>query len=155
MLLGADITVDLGTLLAVGGPVVAVAGTVAVMKWRQNSLEEKQKEDRSSSKEDKEKLERVDERIFDEIKDLGKTMQRRFNDQDKRQVEAEKSMAGKIEGFQSKVFHRFDDVQGQLSEHERRLSVAESEAGHMREKIEKHGQKITMFGKTPFKREDS
>lgn len=155
MLLGADITVDLGTILAVGGPVVAAAGTVAVMKWRQNMLEEKQKEAKTSSKEDKEKLERVDERIFEEIKNINKTMQRRFNEQDKNHADAEKSMVGKIEGFQSKVFRRFDDVQEKLSEHERRLSVAETEAKHTKEKVDKHAQKITMFGKTPFKREDS
>lgn len=155
MLLATEIMLDLGTVLSVVGPVVAIGGTIAVMKWRQNALEEAQKEDKTTAKGDKEKLERVDERIFSEIKDLGKTMQRRFNDQDKRQADAEKSMVGKLDVFQSKVFHRLDDVQSQLSEQDKRLTVAETEAKHTKEKVEKHANKITMFGKAAFKREDS
>ena len=154
LLLAAEVTLDIGTILAVGGPVVAIAGTIYVMKWRQNALEEKQKEASTSSKEGNEKLEKVDARIFEDIKDLGKTMQRRFDQQDKRQAGAEKSMVGKIDGFQSKVFHRLDDVQRELSDQDKRLSVQETEAKHTREKVEKHANKITMFGKAPFKREE-
>lgn len=150
MLLAESISIDLGTLLSILGPVVAIAGTVAVMKWRQGQLEEQQKESKVSSKEDKEKLERVDEKIFDEIRNLGKTMQRQFREQNDKQAEAEKSMIGKIDNFQSKVFHRLDDVQTQLADHDKRLSLAEADAQHTKEKVEKHAQKITLFGKKPF-----
>jgi hypothetical protein len=153
-LLAAEITLDLGIILAIAGPFAAIGGTIAVMKWRQNALEDKQKEASTSSKEGNEKLEKVDERIFQDIKDLGKTMQRRFDQQDKRQAGAEKSMIGKIDGFQSKMFRRLDDVQKDVSAQDKRLSVHETEARHTREKVEKHAKKITMYGKAPLKRDE-
>jgi predicted RNase H-like nuclease (RuvC/YqgF family) len=155
LLLAESVNLDMGTILTVGGIVFGAGGVLAGLKIRSALAEAKTKDVGEQSKENKAKLERVDEKIFDEIKNLNKTVQRRFNEQDKNLADAEKSMSGKIEGFQSKVFRRLDDVQGQLSEQDKRLSLAESEAGHMREKIEKHGRKITMFGRAPIKREDT
>lgn len=154
MLLAESVTLDWGTILTIGGVVFGAGGVLAGLKIKQALAKTKVEDVTAQSKEDKEKLEKVDERIFSEIKDLGKTMQRRFNSQDQRQVDAEKSMVGKIDGFQSKVFRRLDDVQKDLSEQDKRITVAETEAKHTKEKVEKHANKITMFGKTAFKRDE-
>jgi hypothetical protein len=153
-MLAEGITLDLGTILAVGGVIFGAGGAIAILKFKQAVAEDKTKDVGQASKENKEKLERVDEKIFDEIKNLNKTVQRRFNEQDKNLADAEKSMVGKIEGFQSKVFRRLDDVQKDLSAQDKRLALAESEAKHTREKVEKHANKITMFGKAPLKRDE-
>jgi hypothetical protein len=150
-LLAESVTLDLGTILTIGGIVFGAGGVIAGLKIKAVMAENKTKDVGKQSEKANEKLERVDERIFTEIKDLGKTMQRRFNEQDQRQVDAEKSMVGKLDNFQSKVFHRLDDVQGQLSEQDKRLTVAETEARHTRETVDKHGKKITMYGKAAFK----
>jgi predicted RNase H-like nuclease (RuvC/YqgF family) len=154
MLLAESVTLDLGTILTIGGVIFGAGGILAGLKIKAALAETKTKDVGQESKESKEKLERVDEKIFDEIKNLNKTVQRRFNDQDKNLASAEKSMIGKIEGFQSKVFRRLDDVQGQLSEQDKRLSISETEAKHTREKVEKHANKITMFGRAPIKRDE-
>jgi hypothetical protein len=154
MLLAESVTLDLGTILAVGGVIFGAGGVIAILKFKQSAAEDKTKDVGQASKENKEKLERVDEKIFDEIKNLNKTVQRRFNEQDKNLADAEKSMIGKIDSFHSKVFHRLDEVQKDLSDQDKRLALAESDAGHMREKVEKHANKITMFGKAPFKRDE-
>jgi len=60
-------------------------------------------------------------------------------------------MIGKLENFQSKVFTRLDGVQEKLSDQDKRITVAETEAKHTREKVTKHAQKITMYGKEAFK----
>ena len=59
-------------------------------------------------------------------------------------------MIGKIDQFQSKVFRRLDDVHDQLAEHDKRLTVAEKEREHTKEKVDKHAQKITLMGKSAF-----
>ena len=152
-MLAESITIDLGTLISILGPVVAVGVTIGVMKWRQGHLEKQQEKSDANSERNQEKLEKVDERIFDEIKNLNKTMQRRFNTQDEKAASAEKSMIGKIDSFQSKVFNRFDDVQTQIADHEKRLTVAETEAKHTQEKVDRHAKKITMIG-TQFPKRD-
>jgi len=154
LLLAESVSLDIGTLLTIGGVVFGAGGVVAALKIRQALARSKVEDVSDRSEKAKEKLEQVDERIFQEIKELGKTMQRRFNVQDDRQQQAEKSMVGKLEQFQSKVFHRLDDVQGQLSEQDKRLTVAEAEAQHTKEKVERHARKITMFGKAPLTRDD-
>jgi hypothetical protein len=153
-LLAESITLDFGTIMTVGGVIFGAGGVIAGLKIKAALAENKTKDVDTKVDKGQEKLERVDERIFSEIKDLGKTMQRRFNEQDQRQVDAEKSMIGKLDVFQSKVFTRLDDMQGQLSEQDKRITVSETEAKHTREKVEKHGQKITMYGKTAFRPKD-
>lgn len=146
-----SLSIDLGTLLTIAGVIFGAGGVLATLKIRAALAEAKTKDVGEQSEKAQAKLERVDEKIFQEIKELGKTMQRRFNDQDQRQQQAEKSMVGKIEQFQSKVFRRFDAVQDKLSDHEKRLTVTENEAEHTKEKVERHARKITLFGKTPLK----
>ena len=151
VLLAESVTLDYGTIFTIGGIVFAAGGVIAALKIKALMAESTTKNVGEKADKGQQKLEQVDERIFSEIKDLGKTMQRRFNEQDKRQVDAEKSMIGKLDNFQSKVFRRLDDVQGQLSEQDKRITVAETEAKHTREKVTKHAEKITMYGKTsPF-----
>lgn len=150
-MLAEAVTVDMGTLLTIGGIVFGAGGVIAGLKIKQALAKDKAEAVGKQSEKAQEKLERVDDKIFDEIKNLGKTMQRQFREQNDKQAEAEKSMVGKLDNFQSKVFHRLDDMQGQISEQDKRLSLAESEAGHIKEKVERHAKKITLFGRSPLK----
>ena len=152
-LLAESVSIDLSlikTIISIVGPLLGIAGTLAVMKWRQGQQEKQLVSNKKSAEKKTDKLEQVDERIFSKIDDLGKTMQRRFNAQDAKAASAEKSMIGKLENFQSKVFNRLDDVQAKLSDQDKRLTVAETEARHTRETVEKHGKKITVMRKSPF-----
>jgi len=150
LLLAENVTLDLGTIFTIGGIVFGAGGVLAGLKLKAVLAENKTKNVDEKVDKGQEKLERVDERIFSEIKDLGKTMTRRFNEQDQRQGNAEKSMVGRLENFQSKVFRRLDDVQAQVSDQDKRITVGEAEARHTKEKVDKHAQKITMYGKQAF-----
>lgn len=154
-LLAESITLDYGTIFTVGGIVFGAGSVIAGLKIKAAMADNKTKNVDEKVDKGQEKLEKVDERIFTEIKELGKTMQRRFNAQDEKAASSEKSMVGKLENFQSKVFNRLDDIQGQVSEQDKRLTVAETEARHTRETVDKHGKKITMYGKSPFASGDS
>ena len=150
VLLAEALTIETGTLITIGTFVFGAGSVVAGLKIKQALAKDKVETVKESSEKATEKLEKGDDKIFDEIKNLGKTMQRQHREQNEKHAQSEKSMIGKIDQFQSKVFRRLDDVHDQLAEHDKRLTVAEKEREHTKEKVDKHAQKITLMGKSAF-----
>lgn len=88
----------------------------------------------------------ADKEILGRIEDLTKTMTNQFRNQNDKQAESEKSMIGKIDSFKNVIIGRLDDVQHGQAELDKRITLAEVEHKHIKEKVDKHAKKITLMG---------
>ena len=52
----------------------------------------------------------------------------------------------KIDGFKNVIVGRLDDMQHGQAELDKRITLAEAEHKHIKEKVEKHAKKITLMG---------
>lgn len=151
LLLAETVSLDMGTILTIGGIVFGAGGVVAGLKIKQALSASKTDDLKTETKENKQKREDADKEILSKLESLGTSMDDKFKEQKKDVAAAEKSMVGRIDQFHSKVFKRLDGLQSQVTEADKRLSVQETEHKHTKEKVERHGRKITMFGQAPRK----
>jgi hypothetical protein len=139
MLLAEALTIDPKVLLTLGSIVFGAGGFYAVMKLKQSFAEKSLDSVKKSTTE-------ADKQILSDIKDLTKTMTSQFKDQNVKQAESEKSMIGKIDDFKTVIVTRIDEVSKGQATLDKRVTVAEAEHRHVKEKVDKHGKKITMMG---------
>jgi predicted transcriptional regulator len=139
LLIAEALTIDPKILLTLGSIVFGAGGFYAVMKVKQAFTDKSLDSVKKSTAE-------TDKQILSKIEDLTKTMTHQFKEQNTKQAQSEKSMIGKIEDFKTIVVGRIDDVQKGQAQLDKRITLAESEHRHIKEKVDKHGKKITMMG---------
>jgi len=140
-----DLTLSYKTVLAVGGVVATVASTLAVLKLKAKWSEDKHKSAKNDSKETTAELKAKDDKIEAAIKGLGDKMDTTGDVLKSKIVDLERRQGQELDAFESKVMSRFDKVDGQLSDHEKRIAVAENDRTHMKAEHKRVASKVTRF----------
>jgi uncharacterized phage infection (PIP) family protein YhgE len=146
MLLAQTIALDIGTLFTIGGIVFGAGGVIGGLKLKQVLAANKTEHLKEVADKSEEARVSADKEILGKIEDLTKTMTNQFRKQNDKQAEAEKSMVGKIDNFKNVVVNRLDDMQQGQAELDKRITLAEAEHKHIKEKVDKHAKKITLMG---------
>lgn len=146
MLLAQTIALDIGTLLTIGGIVFGAGGVIAGLKLKQALAANKTDHLKEATHKNEEARVSADKEILGRIEDLTKTMTNQFRNQNDKHAEAEKSMIGKIDGFKNVIVGRIDNMQHGHAELDKRITLAEAEHKHIKEKVDKHAKKITLMG---------
>jgi gas vesicle protein len=134
---------SVSTLVTLGGIIAGTAGTLAVLKFRASATEDKQKGHEKIADE----LKAKDEKIEEAIRSLGTRMESTGDSLGDKIADLEHRQSEKTNEFQSKVMNRFDRMDETLSDHEKRLAVAENDREHMKREHHRVARKVTMMPK--------
>lgn len=142
-LLAESITFDAKVLVSVLTAVFAVGGTIAVLKFRASYNEKETSSAKGKIEKESEKRESRDEKLNEKLDGIAKALGDNTDMLKSRMVRGEKESREMIQTFQSKTFSRLDKIQEKLADHDKRLTVAETERQHMRTQVEETRRKVT------------
>ena len=136
-------TLSLTVIVGLITTAVTVGVTVGIMKYKGKVTEEKQTEDRQDARDTRAELKAKDDKIEAALAKLGEQMGDTKDVLKSKMMDLNREQKEKQDRFESKVFGRFDRVDKQLAEHEKRLSVAEQDREHIKKEQERHARKLT------------
>lgn len=143
LLLAEGITLDYKVLITIITAAVSIGGTIAVIKFRasQNATDTKA----AKKKVDQESVQRekVDDKLEAKLDKLVDQFGDGVNDLASRIVSSEQKSTEQVEGFKNKVFSRFDTIDNRVRDIDKRVALNEKEHEHLKEKVDKHGRKLT------------
>jgi len=144
-MLAVTLDLDLKTILSAFTFIMGIGGTLAVLKFRASrtesdvkSVKGKLKDDRAELREDDKELAAKLDKIAGMVTDQTDILKSRIHD-------SEKTQGAKLDMFKTQTFAKLDDLKDAHAKHETRLSVAETERGHMKNEISRHGKKLTIL----------
>ena len=111
----------LGLGWSVGGAVVALAATAAVMRYRQGASEDKDKEqDQNIGK------------LSDAVNNLPALLSENASDIKSSLVETEKNMSENMRSLEKTITKKVDSVKDEVSKQSTRLAVMQTEVDHLK-----------------------
>jgi hypothetical protein len=137
-----SLTVLIGIITAVAG----IGGTFAVLKLKSQMSEDKTRENKTAINVSNMELKAKDDKIEEAIKRLSDQMGENKDVLKSKMIDLNRDNSEKQKRFESKVFGRFDKVDEKITDHEARLSKAETDREHIKKEQDRHSRKLT---KTP------
>lgn len=131
---GAGVAQTVG--VGVGTGAVGVAVTLAVLKWRADKTEEKDKEQDKEHKETAKALTELTAAVRVQATEVKNEIHESEARTDQKLKDLTRTISRKIEGLK--------EIQ---AEHGTRLAVVENDQKHMGDRVESHARKLTLYGK--------
>lgn len=145
LLLAEGITLDYKVLITIITAAVSIGGTIAVLKFRASQNATDTKSAKKKVDQESEQREKIDDKLEAKLDKLADQFGDGVGDLKSRIVASEQKSTEQIEGFKSKVFGRFDTIDNRVRDIDKRVALNEKEHEHIKEKVDKHGRKLTMM----------